>query len=146
MALAVPSAAFAQKNDKPGNREERSRWYKEMLQYKRDFMVKELQLTDEQKAKFIPIYDKMESETEAINRQTRQMMRSVEKKGSEATDLEYEKAAEATFELKSKEGAIDTKYYNELKTVLTPRQMFKFKNAENQFTRELMKHRKPHKK
>ncbi len=118
---------------------ERDAWMKEMQQVKKDFISKNLELTAEQKAKFFPLYEKMENEVRQCTAQTSRMSRDVKGKGDKASDLEYEKAAEAMFELKSKEGAIEMKYYHEFKKVLTPRQLFKLKKAEKDFTKNLMK-------
>lgn len=112
---------------------------KEMQQVKKDFISKSLDLTAEQKAKFFPLYENMEGEIRKCSAKTSRMARDVKGKGDKATDLEYEKASEAMFELKSKEGAIEMKYYQEFKKVLTPRQLFKLKKAEKDFTKKLMK-------
>lgn len=140
LAVIISLCGLTLKADGPGRHGDREKWMSEMRQYKHDFIVKQLKLTDEQKARFIQVYQRMEIETDELNHQTRSLMRSVEKKGSEATDLEMEKAAEASFELKSKEGAIEMRYYKELKSILSPRQMLELRKAERKFTRELMKH------
>ena len=70
---------------------------------------------------------------------------------SEVSDLEYEKAAEAMIEVKGKEASVEEQYFAKFKTVLSPKQLFKLKQAERKFTRELMrqhskmKERKPRK-
>lgn len=136
-ALIVTMAAAAQDSNP-----DHKRWLKEMRQQKHEYIVKQLDLTQEQSSKFMPMYEAMENELNTLMKQTRKMERDVVKKGDEATDLEYEKAAEAIYEMKGKEGAIEMKYMKQFKTVLTPKQLFKLKNAENKFMRELMKHRK----
>lgn len=123
-----------------GTQEDRRRWFREMTQYKHEFLSKELDLTKDQEAKFFPMYDKMEQETRDLNRQTRKMEKAVEEKGDKATDLEYEKAAEAMQELKGKENAVEMKYFAEFKTVLTKKQLFKLKQAERKFTHAIMTH------
>lgn len=133
--IMVPIAISAQK---PSARE-RQTWMKEMQQYKNDYISRKLNLTEEQKTKFIPLYNQMEKEVFQIAEQTMKMERDVKKKGTEATDLEYEKAAEAQFELKAKEAKIELKYFKEFKTVLNPKQLLKLKRAERDFQRELMK-------
>ncbi len=142
IAVFSVTPAFSQKSSP----QERERWMKEMRQYKNDFLVRELDLTDEQKARFLEVYGNMEDETDRLNQQTRALVQSVEKKGDQATDLEREKAAEASFELKSREGAVEMKYYRQLKEILTPKQLLKLRKAERKFTRELMKHQPKHKK
>ena len=74
----------------------------------------------------------------AVNDQTMKMEHAI-KKNKEATDLEYEKLAEAQFEQKAREAKIELKYLKEFKTILTPRQLIKLKKAERDFSRELMK-------
>ena len=121
------------------NERDRKTWMKEMQQFKNDYIVRKLGLNEEQKAKFLPLYNKMEAEVRKINDQTMRMEHDVKKKGTEATDLEYEKAAEAQFELKAKEAQIEMKYFKDFKNVLTPKQLLKLKRVERDFSRELMK-------
>lgn len=106
---------------------------------KNEYIARKLELSDEQKTKFLPLYNRMDEEMRQVAEQAMKMERSVRKKGPQATDLEYEKAAEAQFELKGKENRIEMKYFNDFKTMLTPRQLFKLKKAERDFSRELMK-------
>lgn len=122
------------------SKEDRIRWMKEMRQYKAEYIAKDLNLTDEQKQKFVPLYEKLDAETSHLGFETRQLEYSVMHKGDKASDLEYEKAAEALFELKSKESAIELKYFDDFKSILTKQQLFKLKGAERKFTQELMKH------
>jgi len=134
MIFATTAETVGQKK-----RDNRQQWVKEMQQFKHDFLVQELDLTKDQQAKFFPLYDAMDREMMQIFNQTRQMEKSVEEKGDKATDLENEKAAEALFEIKSREGAIDKAYYSKFKTVLTKRQLFKLKGAERKFRRSMVK-------
>ena len=110
LSLIFSATVFAQKG--AGHRQ---KWMKEMQQAKIEFMTKELDIAEQQKARFAE---------------------------SNATDLEYEKAAEAMFEFKSREGAIEKKYYTIFKQFLTPQQLFKFYPAERKWMKTLMKHRK----
>ena len=130
--LLLPIALLAQK---PTQRE-RDSWMKEMQQVKNEYIARKLQLTDEQKAKFLPVYNRMEAEVRVAAEQAMQLERQVRRKGEKASDLEREKAAEAQFELKGKEGAIEMKYF---KSILTSKQLIKLKKAERDFSKELMK-------
>lgn len=116
------------------------RWFNEMRAYKTEFIAKSLELTPEQKEKFVPVYNAMNSELDKIARETRNLERSVSK-NDHPSDLEYEKATEALFELRSREGDIDRKYYPQLREILSKKQLFKLKSAERRFGRHLMKHR-----
>ena len=121
---------------------ERKQWMTEMIQYKHDFMGRELELSDAQKEQFFSVYDKVESERWKLEREARKMEQEVRQKGAEATDLELEKAADAAFELEGKQHAVTMKYYGELKTILSKQQLFKLKKAERDFHRSLMDRRR----
>lgn len=114
-------------------------WFKELRQYKHSFLTKELDLTKEQEAKFFPMYDEMDDAMFKVNREARAMEKKITKSSEKVSDLEYEKAAEAMYEVKGKEAAIEKQYFTKFKTVLTPKQLFELKQAERRFTDKLMK-------
>jgi len=138
------ATSFAALADKP-TKAEREVWEKELQQYKAEYMTRALSLTADQKAKLIPLINRMDQETKRLMDQTSALKKNVEKKGDAATELELEKAAEAQFECKAKEAKIEQKYYKEFKKILTPRQLLKFKDAERNFMRDLMKKYRQHK-
>lgn len=125
------------------SKEERQKWFKEMRELKHRFLIKELGLTKSQQQQFFTLFDAMEDETHKVQREARKMERHVDEMGDDATDLEFEKATEAIYESKQKEVQIETRYKEEFKKVLTPKQLFKLNEAQKKFTRELMdKHMK----
>lgn len=143
LASLLPQFSYAQGKGSRHGRQQRTEWNREMLQAKIDYMARELDLTEQQKAKFAPAFESMDKEIGALFHQTRKMAKEVYEKGDKATDLELEKSSEAMFEMKGKENEIEMKYYKQFKSILTPKQLFKFKNAERKFNKELMKqHRK----
>lgn len=138
--LAAPlSDAAAQQKQKKNERKPRTEWVKEMRSYKKDYISKRLDLTNEQREKFFPLYYAMEDEVFRLQEQTRQMERNLDKKNTKATELEYDKTVDAVYELKAKEGAIEMKYLPKFKEILTSKQLLQLKKAEHKFTRELMK-------
>ena len=147
LALFLPTLLIAQNKEGKPSKMNQARWEKEMKQYKNDFIVKSLDVTDAQKAKFLPLYNKMDDEIRCLNQQTMQMARNIRTKGEAATDLEKEKAAEAQFELRGKENQIELKYFPKLKAVLSPAQLLKLKESERKFMRHVMnQHSKSKKK
>lgn len=136
LALVFPILAFA--DDKA----DRQAWEKEMTKYKHDYMTKELKLSEAQQEKFFKVYDAMAKEVRTAHSQTRKFSKEIEKKGDKATALELEKAAQAQFELKGRESAIEMKYFPKFKEVLTPQQLFKLKKVERHFNREMVKQHK----
>ena len=101
-ALMLPAVMQAQRNFG----RDRESWMKEIQQYKNDFIAKKLELTDEQRAKFLPLYNSMDEEIRKVQEESEQLSRQTMGKEDKATDLEYEKAAEAMYELKGRENAI----------------------------------------
>lgn len=128
----------AQHKNNPDN--ERQKWFKEMRDYKHNFLAKELDLTRDQQRKFFPIYDEMEDQTNRLMQETRQLEEKVVKDGDSVTDIEYEKATEALFEQKCKEGEIEKTYMKKFQPILSKKQLFQLKGAERRFTRDIMKH------
>lgn len=131
---------------KKPSKEERQRWFKEMREYKHNFLIKELDLEEQQQDAFFKVYDAMEDETFKLHHGTRKLQRELNKKETNATDIEYEKAAEALFELKYKEAQIELKYFEQFKNVLTKKQLFLLKQAEDKYTRHLMRQHDKHRK
>lgn len=123
--------------------QEREAWMKEMQQYKNEFISKKLELSEEQRAKFLPLYAKMDAEIRKSQKAVRNMCRKVEK-DDKVEDVEFEKCAEALYELKGRENKIEMKYFKEFKAILSPKQLFKLKQAEMDFSRQLMKDRQMH--
>lgn len=136
--VSILPAAYAQDNTKTPSRRERTEWMKQMRRYKADFIAGRLKLSEEQKAKFVPLYEEMDAKNARIEHEARQMERDIRKKGENATDTEYEKAAEALCEMKARQAAVEAEYLEKYKTVLNPRQLFQLKSAEREFTRQLM--------
>lgn len=115
-------------------------WAKGMREYKHKFLAKELELTRDQQRKFFVLYDQMEDEVDQLNNEAREIEEEIEVKGENATDAELERASERLFNLRTREGAIDLKYYDKFKEILTKRQLFQLKGAERKFTREMVKY------
>ncbi|MDE6101314.1 MAG: hypothetical protein K2G01_09740 [Paramuribaculum sp.] len=138
--LSCFSFQAAASADSKEDKVKREQWYKNMVQTKIDYIAKQVGMNADQKGKFEKQYAAMSAETAKLSRETRQLERTIAKKAN-ATDVEYEKAAEAIAEFKSKEGAIEQKYFNQFKTYLSKKQLFQLKVAEHKWMKELMKHR-----
>lgn len=119
--------------------EDRQKWLSEMRNYKHEFLIKELELSDEQQSEFFPVYDAMEDEINKINTDTRELERKAisEEKTSET---ECSAVARALFEQKSREGEIELAYFEKFKNIITPKQLVRLKNAERKFTQQLVQH------
>lgn len=135
--ILTATQAFAQE---PQKKAQRQQWMNNMIQSKTEYVVKEIGLNENVRTKFEKQYMAMCHEMAKLGRDTRNLERSISKKEN-PSDLEYEKCAEAMSEFKIKEGNIEMKYFNQFKTYLTKKQLFKLKIAEQKWMNALMKHR-----
>lgn len=117
----------------------RKAWNVEMQSVKTDYIARKLDLTNEQKEKFTSLYTNMENEIATANSEARKIIEEVKSKGKAATDEDYLRGARAAYDIKTKEAAIEKKYFSQYEKILTPAQLFSLKSAEMQFTKELMK-------
>lgn len=137
MIIFVSTTSMAQRAKL--SKEDRQKYLDEMRQYKREFLVKELNLSRDQQNQFFPVYDQMEDEINQVAEETRELEEKAIK-NSEASDTELETVARTVFEQKSREGEIEMNYFVKFKEVLTPRQILLLKGSERKFTQQLVRH------
>ncbi len=136
--LAFVSATMARQPEAGDN--DVDQWVNDMREFKHDFLARELDLSREQQAEFFKVYDAMQKELGTINRETRSMCKRLKDvPQEEITDLEYDMAIDALYNLKAKEAEIELRYLPELKEVLSKQQLFELKNAERKFTMRMMR-------
>ncbi|MCM1028292.1 MAG: Spy/CpxP family protein refolding chaperone [Pseudoflavonifractor sp.] len=126
--------ALADSND-------RDKWMQEMQQHQNDFIAREIGLTDKQRADFLPLYNKMRSETFEASRAARAKAKAVRDKADSATDADYDAATQAYLDFRSREAKIIQEYYKKFSHILSKKQLFKLDGAERKFDRMLMNHR-----
>lgn len=121
--LAITATSIAGATDKG----QRAKWFEEMRRYKSEYIAERLKLDDKQKAEFTPVYEQMDIEIGRLNHEMRQLERNIRKNGESVTETEYEKAAEAQFEMRAKEASIERTYFPKFKKILTPQQLYELK-------------------
>ncbi len=130
IALLGCAAAEAQKQSrKPLTSEQRQKALGEMRNFKHNMLIRELDLSKDQQAKFFDLYDQMDDELMAINSETRDLERKTINDAS-ATDNELNAAARAMYEQKQREAEVELRYFDKFADVLSPRQLVKLKGAE----------------
>ncbi len=128
--------ALAQK--KGPHHPDRKEWMAKMREVKHEFMAKELQLTDAQKAQFFEVYDKCEDARHAVEREAREKEKAIEKKGDAATDAELDAIINDQFTMEERLSKVDRQYLPQFRKILTRRQLARLKHAERKFMRKLM--------
>lgn len=139
IACVLSAGAIQAQNNKANNR---AKWLKEVREYKYDKLIEETEMTKAQQNEFFPLYRAMEQEIYQANVEARQMESKITNSKNDVSDAEYEKAANALAEVKSREAQIELEYYHKFEKILSKKQLFKLKRAENRFARDMLGHYK----
>lgn len=132
--------AQANNNGKPQQTD--NKWLNEVRNYKHSFLIKELDMTDEQSKEFIPIYTEMENKIYQTNREARKLEQEISATSLHVSDEEYERVATILSQVKTKEAEIEQEYFQRYSKILTKKQLFLLKRAENRFAIDMLNHNK----
>lgn len=136
--FALPAVSYAQDSDV----QTRKKWFQEVRNYKYDFFTKEMELTKEQQNAFFPEYEAMEKAIFMVNKEAREMESKITNSKDAVSDTEYEAAALALTKIKQKEGEIEMEYFTKFEKILSKKQLFLLKRAENKFTQSILNYHK----
>lgn len=132
--------AQANNNGKPQQTD--NKWLTEVRNYKHSFLIKELDMTDEQSKEFLPIYTEMENKIYQANREARKLEQEISATSLQVSDEEYERVATILSQVKTKEAEIEQEYFQRYSKILTKKQLFLLKRAENRFAIDMLNHNK----
>ena len=135
--LGLPMSLAAQ--DKTDSKEQRKAKFEQFCRFRRDYMMKQIELTDQEAKQFFPLYEELESKKWKVDKEARDFARKIARSKSSVSDTEYEKAAQALLEKDEKMAQLDREYYDKFKTFLSSEKLFKFKNAQMKFPRAMMR-------
>lgn len=130
LTLFMPTA-MAEPKDEPT-----AEMLKDLQEFKIKYLIQETGLPVEKQTEFTKIYTQYENERAALFRELHQRFKSMHK-NQNPTDTEYMVAAESMATAKAREGELEKKYYNKLKTILSPKQLYLLKSSERRFDRKL---------
>ena len=139
ISLAIPAMLSA---GKPSDKAQRIQWMKEVRNYKYELFTKEMELTEEQQEAFFPEYEEMEKAIFSVNKEARELEHKISASTTPVSDTEYEAAATALAKVKQKEGEIEMEYFAKFEKILSKKQLFMLKRAENKFTQNILSHHK----
>ena len=103
-------------------------------QAKKEFLTRELALEDGQAKRFWPIYDAFDAEMEENHKKMKRIKQGFNAK----SDAQLEEDIDKFFNYKEEEIAIERKYLNKFKEVLTIRQIAVLYQSEHKFKRWLL--------
>lgn len=133
--IATALTSVAQTN----NKDQRTRWMNEVRNQKYEFIIKETDMTKEQQEDFLPIYKEMEKAIFTANQEARALELKVSNQ-TRTSEAEYAAAALMLARVKQREGDIEMEYYQKFERILSKKQLFQLKRAENKFTQYMLSH------
>lgn len=111
---------------------------KELLDFKVKYLVQEIDVPADKRAEFESTYRQMEQERHVLFSNIHAKAKALSKASSDAEVLAV---TDLIAGAKQKEGAIESKYYQIFKKMLTPRQLLNMKRSEDRFNRKVMQMR-----
>lgn len=147
-ALCFTMGAFAY-SDKQKGKDPEKMW-KELQEFKLKFLAQEMELKDEQKDRFIELYNEMSEKRRDVMMRAWNVERKV-KKNTAATEDDYRDASQAMQKARDEDSAIEKSYDEKFSQFLSSKQIYKMKDAEQKFRQKMNemrknKERKHHKK
>lgn len=130
IALLVSFGASAQK------RKNHSEMVKEFKEFKIKYLAQEMGLGSDRVKEFGELYSQMEDERHKVFSGVHKLEKSV-KANDKATDEDYTRLSEAMTQAKAKDAEISRRYDDRFAKILTPKQMYKMKEAEEQFRKKM---------
>ena len=118
---ALPVSVSAQNKNNDKAKQQRKEQFDRFCKFRRDFMMKQIGLSEQEAKQFFPLYEEMEGKKWTVDREARTFARKIVRSETAVSDVEYRE------------------YYDKFKTFLSNEKLFKFKNAQMKFPRAMMK-------
>lgn len=131
LLLGIAGAAAQHRDGKT-----RQQMFKEIQEFKIRFIAQEIELQDDQKQRFTELYTEMSDKRHECMRSAWRMERKL-KKMENPTEADYQAATEAISKAKAEDAQIEKTYSEKFAQILTPKQMFKMKEAEEKFRQKM---------
>lgn len=139
-ACSYTANAQQPSDSKAPTEETRRRWMQEYRQCKQEFLTKEMNLNQEQQTEFFPLYNEMEDKVMAVRSEAKEAEQKASSQMEDASDEELAATAKILNDTKAKEAAIESEYFNKFSTVLSGKQQFLLKRAEEKFQKYMLQH------
>lgn len=104
---------------------------------KAEFIIDNVNLTDAEAKSFIPLTNELMDKRFELNRAIRKETRELRKKNNK-TNSDYERLLDASSSVKIKEAQLEQEYLQKFKKVLSAEKIYKYKQAEAQYMRNIV--------
>ena len=101
------------------------------------YLMQKAAITQEEAAKFFPIYFELQDRKKAVNDKAWEQARKG--KDPQTTDAEYEQIIEGIAKARIEADKLDLEYLQRFKKILSPKKIYKLQRAEVRFHRDILK-------
>lgn len=108
---------------------------------KEAFLIKKMELTDEEAKVFIPMESEYMDKKFALNREIRHQIRDLRRKKNK-TEEDYKKINDLTLEIEEKSAALKKEYYDKFEEILPAQKVVKYRSADQEFMTQLLESHK----
>ncbi|MDE7097477.1 MAG: hypothetical protein K2O47_08300, partial [Muribaculaceae bacterium] len=111
---------------------DRAKMMEDLQNFKIDFLAKEMQLTEKEKAEFIPLYKDYDKECRQSGSEVWKLEREL-KRNKNASDADYKKLAELQQKSREKHNEIVKRFDARLETFLSAKHIYNMHQGEERF-------------
>ncbi|MDE6340860.1 MAG: hypothetical protein K2K93_00950 [Muribaculaceae bacterium] len=137
--LFVIAAAEAQNSSQT----DKKKMMEDLEKFKIDFITKEMNLSEKEKAEFIPIYKEYSQERRKAGAEAWKLERELQKK-KDASPEDYKRLADLQRKAREKDNTITTQYDAKFEKILNAKQIYLMHKAEEKFFDKMKEMRKKH--
>lgn len=101
------------------------------------FITEKAGLTNEEAAKFFPLYFELQDRKKQLNDEAWKLLR--QGKNEKTTEARYEEIMEGVYDARIASDRLDKTYFDKFKKILTCKKIYLVQSAEMRFHRELLK-------
>ena len=110
---------------------------KEFRAKQQAFIIEKAGLTQEEAAKFFPVYFELQDRKKQLNDEAWKLLRSG--KDEKTTDTQYGEILEGVYDARIASDRLDKTYFEKFKKILSCKKIYLVQRAEMRFHRELLK-------
>lgn len=114
----------------------RAEMMKEFREMKMKYIAQEIDIEDGKRSEFFELYSQMEDEKYKVFSAVKKTEKEV-KSNKNATDADYERLSNQITQAKVKDAEISKIFDEKFSRILSPKQMFKMKEAEQNFRKKM---------
>lgn len=101
------------------------------------YLMQKAEITQEEAAKFFPVYFELQDRKKAVNDKAWEQARKG--KDPKTSDAEYEQIIEGIVKERIEADKLDLEYLQRFKKILSPKKIYKLQRAEIRFHRDILK-------